>query len=449
MQSFELDKSDIQRIRQALDGDDDALKVLLKEYHASEIAILFESLPQESRERIINILPSETASEVISEMDYEIHPEKILENLHPEKRSEIVEEMDYDVATDIISQLPEEQQDEILGELDEENASHIRQLLTYEEDTAGGLMNTQVLKVNHNLTKKEALEEIIRQSEEMEEFYTINVVDNHNHLKGIVSLKDILKSKNTVPIRELVNPDFVFVKADTDQEEVAKRLSQYNLTSIPVVDDEMHLLGRITFDDVIDVLQEENTEDILKISGVSEDEELAGNWKEAVKSRLPWLVINLITAFLAASVIRYFDQTISRLVILSGYMTIIAGMGGNAATQALAVTVRRISLSDLTDNQAYRTVLKEFTVGLINGAVNGFIVLIFALFYDNNPMLGLVIFLAMTGNLIIAGITGASIPLILKRIGIDPAIASSIIITTFTDVFGFLLLLGFASKLLL
>ncbi|HEY0899061.1 MAG TPA: magnesium transporter [Sphingobacteriaceae bacterium] len=449
MQSFELDKQDLQRIKLALEGDDTALRALLEEYHASEIAILFESLPQEARERIINILPSELASEIISEMDAEAHPEKILEALHPDKRSEIFEELDYDDATDIIGQLPEEQQQQFLKELDEEDATAIRTLLKYPEDTAGGLMNTQVLKVNIRLSKKEALEEIIRQSEEMEEFYTINVVDDRNHLMGIVSLKDIIIAKTNTKIGDIVNTDFVFVKADTDQEEVARLISQYNLTNIPVVDDHMRLLGRITFDDVIDVLQEENTEDILKISGVSEDEELSGNWKEAVRSRLPWLIINLGTAFLATSVIRYFEPTITRLVILSGYMTMIAGMGGNAATQALAVTVRRISLSDLTDTQAYRTVLKEFTVGLINGAATGLIVFIFAVIYDSNPMLGLVIFLAMTGNLVIAGITGASIPLFLKRVGVDPAIASSIIITTFTDVFGFLLLLGLASHLLL
>jgi magnesium transporter len=449
MQSFELNKTDVLRFRQALEADDATLLNLVSEYHASEIAILFESLPQEARERIISILPADTASEIISEMDAEFHPEKLLENLHPERRSEIVEELDYDDATDIISQLPEEQQQEILEELDEEDASHIRSLLKYEEDTAGGIMNTQVIKINASLTKKDALDEIIRQSEEMEEFYTINVIDHKNVLKGIVSLKDIIKSRNTVQISEIVQPDFVYVKAETDQEEVARLISQYNLTSIPVVDDNMHLLGRITFDDVIDVMQEENTEDILKISGVSEDEELAGNWKEAVKSRLPWLVLNLVTAFLAASVIRYFDDTIVKLGILAGYMTMIAGMGGNTATQALAVTVRRISLTDLTDNQAYRTVLKEFTVGLINGACIGFIVFLFALLYDDNPMLGLVIFIAMTGNLVIAGIAGSSIPLMLKRVGIDPAIASSIIITTFTDVCGFLLLLGLASKLLL
>jgi len=449
MQSFELNKTDIQRLKQALESGDEELKALLSEYHASEIAILFASLPQESRDYIINILPSETASEIIAEMDAEIHPERILENLHPERRSEIMEELDYDDATDILSQLSEDTQNEILSDLDEEDALHIRNLLTFEEDTAGGLMNTQVLKVNSRLTKTEALDQIIRQSEEMEEFYTINVVDDKNLLLGIVSLKDIIKSRNTVLIRDLIKEDFVYVKANTDQEEVARLISQYNLTSIPVVDDRMHLLGRITFDDVIDVMEEENTEDILKISGVSEDEALSGNWQEAVKSRLPWLVVNLGTAFLASSVIRHFEPTISKLLLLSGYMTMIAGMGGNTATQALAVTIRRISLSDLTDNQAYRTVLKEFTVGLINGACIGLVVFLFALFYDGNLMLGLVIFTAMTGNLILAGIAGSSIPLILKRIGIDPAIASSIIITTFTDVFGFLLLLGLASKLLL
>jgi magnesium transporter len=449
MQSFELDKSDLLKIKQALEGDDDALKAFISEYHPSEIAILFESISQESRERIISILPAELASEVISEMDSEFHPEKLLENLLPERRSEIVEELDYDDATDIISQLPEEQQQEILEELDEEDASNIRSLLKYEKDTAGGLMNTQVIKIKEHLIKKDALEEIIQQSEEMEEFYTINVINDQNILLGIVSLKDIIKARNNVRIKELIISDFVYVKAETDQEEVAKLISQYNLTSIPVVDDNMQLLGRITFDDVIDVMEEENTEDILKISGVSEDEELSGNWKEAVKSRLPWLILNLGTAFLAASIIRYFDATIASMGVLAGYMVIIAGMGGNAATQALAVTVRRISLNDLTDNQAYRTVLKEFTVGLINGASIGLIVLLFALFYDQDPMLGLIIFIAMVGNLIIAGISGSAIPLVLKRIGVDPAIASSIIITTFTDVFGFLLLLGLASHLIL
>lgn len=449
MQSYELNKSDVSKIKSALTGSDNQLAVILDEYHASEIAILFESLTKEDRQRIINLLPVEIASEIISEMHEEAHPEELLLQLHPDKRTEIVEELDYDDATDIISQLEEHEQKEILNDLSENDASSIRNLLSYDEDTAGGLMNTELIRIHLHLTKKDAIDEIIRQSEEIEEFYTIFVIDENNVFQGIVSLKDIIKAKGNVEITELVKSDVAWVSPDTDQEEVARLISQYNITSIPVLDENMKLLGRVTFDDVIDVLEDENTEDILKISGVSEDEELSGNWVEAVKSRLPWLIINLGTAFLASAVVRYFEPTIAKIAVLSAYMTIIAGMGGNAATQALAVTVRRISLYDLTDQQAYRTVLKEFTVGLINGAATGLIVFVFALVFDSNPLLGLVIFLAMTGNLVIAGITGAGIPLMLKRVGIDPAIASSIIITTFTDVFGFMLLLGLASKLLL
>ncbi|HEY8784254.1 MAG TPA: magnesium transporter [Mucilaginibacter sp.] len=449
MQSFEIDKSDLLRIETALEGDDAGLELVLKEYHASEIALLFEMLSQEAKERIINILPTEIASEVISEMHEEQDPGELLIGLHPEKRSEIIEELDYDDATDIISQLDEDEQKEILEDIDQEDADNIRALLKYHEDTAGGLMNSEIIKVNINLDKKDALDEIIRQSEEMEEFYTIYVVDDDDILQGILSIKSIIKAKPDAHVRDLVITEFVYVKADLDQEEVASLISQYNLTTIPVVDDNMKLLGRVTVDDIIDVIEQESTEDILKFSGVSEDEELSGNWKDAVKSRLPWLVINLATAYLAASVIRHYGSTVEKIPVIAAYMTVIAGMGGNAATQALAVTVRRISLSDLTDKQSYNTVVKEFLVGMLNGAANGLIVFFIALFYDANPWLGLVLFLAMTGNLIVAGLTGASIPLVLKRVGIDPAVASSIIITTFTDCAGFFFPLWFASKLIL
>src|ERR1700761_3025719 len=195
MQSFEIDKSDLLRFKTALEGDDAELEAVLKEYHASEIAILFEKLPQEARERIINILPTETASEVISEMDEEHRPGELLINLHPDKRSEIVEELDYDDATDIISQLEEHEQQEILEDIDQEDASSIRALLSYAEDTAGGLMNSDLICVNINSDKKDALDEIIRQSEEMEEFYTIYVVDDAKILQGILSIKTMLKAR--------------------------------------------------------------------------------------------------------------------------------------------------------------------------------------------------------------------------------------------------------------
>ena len=449
MQSFDLDKTDFSKIKNALEGDDALLHSVLSDYHASEIAILFERLNNDEQQRIINLLPVEIASEVIAEMHEEAHPEELLLKLHPDRRTEIVEELDYDDAADIIAQLEHEEQQEVLDDLSADDASNIRNLLSYQEDTAGGLMNTEFIRVNLNLTKKDAIDEIVRQSEDMEEFYTIYVVDDNNIFQGIVSLKDLIKSKGNLKISELVKAEVAWVSPDTDQEEVARLISQYNITSIPVLDENMKLLGRVTFDDVIDVLEDENTEDILKISGVSEDEELSGNWIDAVRSRLPWLVINLGTAFLASAVVRYFEPTLEKMAVLTAYMTIIAGMGGNAATQALAVTVRRISLYDLTDQQAYRTVLKEFTVGMINGATTGMIVFLFSMFFDSSPMMGVVIFVAMTGNLVVAGIAGAAIPLFLKRVGIDPAVASSIIITTFTDIFGFFLLLGLASKFLL
>ena len=195
MQSFEIDKTDLQRIKVALESDDAELQRVLKEYHPSEIALLFEKLPQEAKEKIINILPTDVASEVISEMDEEHRPGELLINLHPDKRSEIVEELDYDDATDIISQLDEDEQQEILEDLDQEDADSIRALLKYDEDTAGGIMNSEIIKVNMNFDKKEALDEIIRQSEEMEEFYTVYVVDDSNTLMGILSLKDVVKAR--------------------------------------------------------------------------------------------------------------------------------------------------------------------------------------------------------------------------------------------------------------
>src|SRR6185437_2092518 len=221
MQSFEIDKSDLQRIETALEGNDAELALILQDYHASEIAMLFEQLPQEAKERIINILPIDVASEVISEMDEEHRPGELLINLDPEKRTEIVEELDYDDATDIISQLDEDEQHEILKDIDQDDATSIRALLKYAEDTAGGLMNSEIIKVNINLNKKGALDEIIRQSEEMEEFYTIYVVDDDDILQGILSIKSIIKAKANAHVRDLVNTDFVYVKAELDQEEVA------------------------------------------------------------------------------------------------------------------------------------------------------------------------------------------------------------------------------------
>jgi magnesium transporter len=218
---------------------------------------------------------------------------------------------------------------------------------------------------------------------------------------------------------------------------------------VPVVDQAGRLLGRVTFDDVIDVVEEESTEDILRFGGVPADEELEARWSTAVKSRLPWLYVNLLTAFLAGGVVYFFQGTVQRTVSLAVWMPIIAGMGGNAGTQALAVTVRRLALGLIQRNEFRRVVGKEILVGLINGLANGLVVALVALLLHEGTKLGLVVFLAMTGNLLVAGFAGAFIPILLERLGADPAVASSIFVTTFTDVFGFLFLLGLAGWIIL
>jgi magnesium transporter len=310
-------------------------------------------------------------------------------------------------------------------------------------------MTTHMVTVPAWATAEQALEEIRRQAEEVEDFYQVFVVDDDRRLVGLLPFKDLVISRPERPVREFMTPSDIFVTPDLDQEEVARLMARYNLPSVAVVDDQGRLLGRVTFDDVIDVVEAETTEDLLKFGGVSADEELIGGWRTAVRSRLPWLSINLGTAFLAGGVVYMFQSTIQHTLALAVWMPVIAGMGGNAGTQALAVTVRRLALGLIPVDVFTRVVGKEILVGIINGLAMGLAVGTVATVIGQGARLGLVVFLAMTGNLMVAGFAGAFIPIVLERLGIDPAVASSIFVTTFTDVCGFLLLLGLAGLLLL
>jgi magnesium transporter len=275
------------------------------------------------------------------------------------------------------------------------------------------------------------------------------VVDSENRLVGTLPFKDLVISRPERPVRAFMTDADIFVTPELDQEEVARLMARYNLPNVPVVNERGRLRGRVTFDDVIDVVEAETTEDLLKFGGVSPDEELAAGWDTAVRSRLPWLSVNLATAFLAGGVVYSFQNTIQRTLALAVWMPIIAGMGGNAGTQALAVTVRRLALGMLPVRVFTQVVGKEILVGIINGLAMGVVVGIVASLMGEGPKLGLVVFLAMVGNLMVAGFAGAFIPILLERFGVDPAVASSIFVTTFTDVCGFLLLLGLAGLLLL
>jgi magnesium transporter len=449
---------DIEGLRQRLQelvesGDLNAVADLLKELHPSDVADLVESLDSDDeRVALMRVLPIELASETLAEMDEEEDPGEILAALDPKKGAELLHELEVDDAVDLVGELEPEERAKILAALPLEEAGEIRGLLRYDEESAGGLMDTLLVRVQGDLTAGQAIAEVRRRGREVEDFYTVFVVDDEHHLLGTVPLDDLILADPLQPVGDLVQPVLASVEPDEDQEEVGRLISRYNLPSIPVVDQSNVLLGRVTFDDVLDVLESEQTEDLLRFVGTSDEEEIRGSWSETVQIRLPWLALNLLTATIAASVVWFFRDTVENIIILAALAPIIAALGGNAGTQALAVTVRRISLSGEGEigHGPYRAVGKELLVGLANGAVLGGVIAGLSLLVPGgNPALGLVVLLAMWGNLVVAGFAGSFVPTILNRFGIDPAVASSVFVHTFTDLVGFFLLLGLATAVLL
>jgi magnesium transporter len=417
------------------------------DFEPADLADVLAALDEDERIAVVQALPPELSSQALAELPEDAHAEQTLAALSPERAAEIVEELEDDDAVGILRELEPETQEAILQEV--EDRAEVERLLKYEPETAGGRMTTHLVTVRDTATAAEALEEIRRQSEEVEDFYQVFVVDGERRLVGILPFKSLVVSRPERQIRGFMEPADISVKPDLDQEEVARVMARYNLPSVAVVDDTGRLLGRVTFDDVIDVVEAETTEDLLKFGGVSPDEELAAPWTDSVRSRLPWLYVNLLTAFLAGGVVYLFQETLQRTVLLAVWMPIIAGMGGNAGTQALAVTVRRLALGLIPEHRLLGVVGKEVLVGITNGLAVGVVVGIVAALVGEQTMLGLVVFLSMTLNLLVAGFAGAFIPVVLERLGVDPAIASSIFVTTFTDTFGFLVLLGLAGWLLL
>jgi magnesium transporter len=449
---------DIEGVREKLQalvasGGLDTVADLLKELHPSDVADLVEALDTEAeRVAILGVLPLELASETLAEMDEEEDPGEILAALDPQKGAELLHELEVDDAVDLVGDLEPEERAKILAALPLEEAGEIRGLLRYDDESAGGLMDTLLVRVQGDLSAGQAIAEVRRQGREVEDFYTVFVVDEGHHLLGTVRLDDLILADPLLPVVELVEPVMASVEPDEDQEEVGRLMSRYNLPSLPVVDGFGVLLGRITFDDVLDVIESEQTEDILRLVGASEEEEIRGTWSETVQNRLPWLALNLVTASFAASVIWVFRDTVEAIILLAVLAPIIAALGGNAGTQALAVTVRRISLAGDGEIGAgpYQAVGKELLVGLVNGVIlGGAIGILSLLMPGGNPKLGLVVVLAMWANLIVAGFAGSFVPTILNRFGFDPAVASSVFVHTFTDLIGFFLLLGLATAFLL
>ena len=328
-----------------------------------------------------------------------------------------------------------------------DEAGELKGLLQYDEETAGGLMTTELVEVEARLTAGQAIEQVRAQGQEVEDFYTVFVVDVDRRLLGTLRLDDLIIAHPEESIEALVEEPVATVMPDVDQEQVGRLIARYNLAAIAVVTEAGELLGRITFDDVIDVIEAEQTEDIFRLAGVTDEDELKHTWTQSVRTRLPWLLLNLLTASLAASVILLFEETIDAVITLVFIAPIIAAMGGSSGTQSLAVTIRRITIQGSGSARGF--VAKEILIGLVNGAVLGGGIAAIAFVLDGDPMLGMVVFLAMWGNQVVAGFAGAFIPTTLDRMGVDPSVASSVFVHTLTDLCGFFLLLGLASKLLL
>ncbi len=413
----------------------------------ADLADVLAALDEDERLTLVRALPAELSSQALAEMPEDSHPEDTLAALDPVQAAEIVEELEDDDAADLLGELEPEQQERILaGVVDR---ADVDRLLRYDDETAGGLMTTALVTVTDLDNVGLALEAVRRQAEDVEDVTEIFVVDTARRLVGSLSFKQLVVTSPETVVRDVMEDAEVRVGPDEDQEDVARLMARYNVPSVPVVDPSGRLLGRVTYDDVIDVTEAEATEDLLRFGGVSPDEELGGRWSSAVRSRLPWLYVNLLTAFLAASVVYFFEATISQITALAIWMPIIAGMGGNAGTQALAVTVRRLSLGQVPVDRLWAVIKKEMLVGITNGFAIGLVISLVSLLLGAEWRLGLVVFLAMTANLFVAGTAGSFVPVLLERLGVDPAVASSIFVTTLTDVCGFGLLLGLATMMLL
>jgi magnesium transporter len=379
-------------------------------------------------------------------MEEEEHPEEVLAALDPEQAADIIEELEDDDAVDLISELPIELAARILASV--ADRADIERLLLYDEETAGGRMTTAVVAVSETATAAQAIEEVRRQAAEVEEFYHIHCVDENRVLVGLLPIQRLVVVKPETAVRDVMEPPFATVTPDQDQEEVAQLIQRYNVPAIPVVGADGRLLGRVTFDDVMDVVEQEATEDILKFGGAPPDEELAGEWHQAVRNRLPWLYLNMFTAALAGAVVYLYEDTIQRITLLAALMPVIAAMGGNAGTQALAVTVRRIAVGMIAPGKAFQVLRKELLVGIVNGLAVGLVIGVIVVL-GRGWYFGIVVMLAMWGSLVLATAAGAAIPLLLQKLGVDPAVASSVFVTAMTDVVAFFLLFGLAATLLL
>ena len=414
-----------------------------------ELAHFIDRLDLDHRREVLRMVSDHVATDIISEMDVELSAE-IFEAMREPRAAKILEELDPDDATDLVAELEDKKREDLLNKMQPESAQAVKELLVYDPDSAGGVMTPDVCAIRDFFTVDEAIHAIRDQASEMETIYYIYVINEAEELLGVVSMKDLLVSTPETAVTALMETNMLGMLApDTDKEQAANLIAEYNLIALPVVDENNKLLGIVTHDDVIDIIQAEATEDIQKLVGAGADETIHDTMAYSLKKRHFWLQVNLFTIALASGVVWIFEEQIASLTFLAVFMPIIAATGGNTGAQTLAVVIRSLALEDIHDTDNIKLYLKELFKGLINGIGVGLIGAVLAFLIKKDLMTSGVVFVAMILTMGISGFSGAFVPLLLKKLNLDPAQSSSIFLTTIADITGYFIFLSLGSWLLL
>jgi len=415
--------------------------------HPADIAEILGNLSEENEKYVFGLFDADTASDVIVELD-DVTREKLVSELQHERISEIVDEMESDDATDLVAELPDEVAEKVLDTIDEEGSEEVKELLQHKEDTAGGIMALEYVAVSEDTTIDEAIKEIRAKAEDVPEVYNVYVVDKNGMLAGFLPLKNLIVAQASQKIKDVLIADVISVPIEMDQEEVANIFRRYNLVSLPVVDELGKLVGRITVDDIVEVIEEEASEDIQKMAGIADEEEIRETSVFKISfGRLPWLLVGFVGQLLAALVLFQFEASLKDIFLAIFFIPMMMAMGGNSGIQAATIVVRGIALGELSPGDTFKRLSREIKVSLFNGAVCGLLLFVVIAVFDK-PAFGFVLALSMLGVILNASILGASIPLILRKVGVDPAIAAGPLITTFNDIIGLAIYLGLVTAAL-
>jgi magnesium transporter len=424
-------------------GADEQLALRIEDIHATEGAEVLQALSPQDAADVAEALDPNTAADILSEME-PTDAAAVVADMETPEASVVLSAMDPDDRVDVLERLEPEKREELVSDLPADDAEEVRKLSSYPPDTAGGLMTTDVTALHEELTIQQAIDELRRLRERHEQLFYSYVVDSRRHLIGVLSMRDLIFADPHKKVREIMIPNVRALQAATDQEEVARLFKKLNYLAMPVIDERGRLMGIVTVDDVVDVMEREATEDMQKFFGAGAEERLSSPWHYSFKARTWWLIVNLATAFLAGWVVSLFDDIIAKLAVLAVYMPIVAGMGGNASAQAMAVAIRGLAVGESGKQIVQKVLAKEALVGLLTGVVCGLITAAVALLWQKNPALGAIVAAALIINHTLACFSGAGIPFIMKRLGYDPAQSATIFATTVTDVAGFFSLLGLA-----